>query len=202
MSAHIGDDAALYALGILEPDERRAVEEHLATCEACRRLFAQAEADVTAIAAAQPQHVPRRAPRLSPQQPVWNARALAFAAAIVVALVPSGYLLRENLAMHDAMQQNSAAISRVMSTPHRTTAFAGADAHVMYGKDGSWYVVIVRGATAPLHVMWPHDGTSTMIGTAMPYGNVAVLYLPQSHPMQQLMLMQDGHIVGQAQLVF
>jgi len=72
----------------------------------------------------------------------------------------------------------------------------------MYAPDGSWYCIIIRGASAPLHVMWPHDGTQTMLGTAMPHGDIALLYLPKSHRMDQLSLMQDGHVVGQAQLVF
>jgi len=196
MTDHLGELAALYALGILDPDERQSAEAHLAHCDACRRLLAQAEADVTAMVAAQPQLKP-------PAPPVrWNLRALAVAAAIVVALLPSGYLLEENLAMHRTMLADSAAIDRVMSTPHRTAAFSGTDAHVMYGKDGSWYVIVVRGVAAPLHVMWPHDGTSTMLGTAVPHGDVALLYLPQSHRMQQLALEVNGHVVGQAQLVF
>jgi hypothetical protein len=177
-------------------------------CDACVRLLSQAEADVTAIAAAQPQLTPPQrtlvfeapAPRRTAR---WNVPNFALAAAaFIVALLPSGFLLQQNLAMHDAMMENSAAISRVMSSPHRTMAFAGTDAHVMYGKDGSWYVVVIRGATAPLRVMWPHDGTQTMLGTAVPHGELAMLYLPRSHPMQQITLESDGHVVGHADLAF
>jgi len=210
MSAHIGEDAALYALGLLEEHEMRAIDAHLAHCDACARLLAQAEADVTAIAAAQPQLAAPRwnvsaqeqfAPRAT--RAWWNTPALSLAAAaFVIALLPSGFLLQENLTMHAAMMENSAAIARVMSTPHRTVAFAGADAHVMYGKDGSWYVVVIRGATAPLRVMWPHDGKQTMLGTAVPRGDVAMLYLPQSHRMQQLTLESDGRVVGRVDLAF
>lgn len=209
MIDHIGENAALYALGLLEIDEQHAIDAHLAHCDACRRLLAQAEADVAAMAAAQPQLEPpatMRAPlRVVPPRSAWDgmrARVLAFAAVVVIALLPSGYLLHENLTMRDAMMENSAAIARVMSTPHRTVAFAGTDAHVMYGMDGSWYVIVVRDAEAPLHVLWPHDGTSTMLGTAMPHGQIALLYLPQSHRMQQLTLEQNGRVVGQAQLAF
>jgi hypothetical protein len=72
----------------------------------------------------------------------------------------------------------------------------------MYGRDGSWYFIVIRGASAPLHVMWPHDGKQTMLGTAVPHGDVALLYLPNSHRMDRLSLMQNGVVVGQAQLVF
>jgi len=206
MTEHIGENAALYALGLLDAGDARDVEGHLLRCDACRRLLAQAEADVTALSAAQPQLDPptkfRSAPSSAPARAWWNSRTLAYAAVLAVALLPSGFLLRQNVAMHEEMLANSAAISRVMSTPHRTVAFAGADAHVMYGKDGSWYVVVIRGAVAPLHVLWPHDGTTTMLGTAVPRGDVAMLYLPQSHRMEQLALESGGRVVGHAQLAF
>lgn len=205
MTDHLGELAALYALGILEPDEARVAEEHLLGCDACRRLVAQAQADVTAMAAAQTQFEPPK------RQPVPLARTrtfapnrmwLAAAAAFAIAILPAGYLFEENLAMHQAMQVEAQAMARVATSPHRSVAFNGADAHVMYGPDGSWYVIVIRGATAPLHVMWPHDGTKTMLGTAVPHGDVALLYLPKSHRMEQLTLMMDNREVGQAQLVF
>ncbi len=205
MTDHLGELAALYALGILERAEQRNADEHLTHCEACRRLLAQAEADVAAMAAAQPQLEPPaalRAPqtqtRRLPQTGVW----LAVAAAVVIAVLPSGYLLEQNLAMHQTELADAQVMSRLASGPHRTAAFAGTDAQVMYAPDGSWYCIIIRGATAPLHVMWPHDGTQTMLGTAMPHGDIALLYLPKSHRMDQLSLMKDGQVVGQALLVF
>jgi anti-sigma factor RsiW len=205
MTDHLGELAALYALGILEPDEQRAAEVHLNHCDACRRLLAQAEADVAAMAASQPQLDPPatlRAPQRALRVPQRNSMWLAVAAAATIAVLPSGYLLQQNLAMHQSELMEAQAMARLMTGPHRTVAFAGTDARVMYAPDGSWYCIIIRGASAPLHVMWPHDGTQTMLGTAMPHGDIALLYLPKSHRMDQLSLMQDGHVVGQAQLVF
>jgi anti-sigma factor RsiW len=205
MTDHLGEVAALYALGILEPHEERAAQEHLLGCDACRRLVAQAEADVTAMAAAQTQfEPPRTAPVRVAQPPAFGLRRmlLAAAAAFAIAILPAGYLFEQNLTMHQAMQADAQAMARVAMSPHRTVAFSGADAHVMYGPDGSWYVIVIRGASAPLHVMWPHDGTKTMLGTAVPRGDIALLYLPKSHRMDQLTLMLDNREVGQAQLVF
>ena len=216
MSAHIGEDAALYALGALDPHEAAAVERHVADCIACARLLAQAEDDVTAMVAAQPlveppagladrilatpdaatsaTHRQRRVPRVA-----WLT---ALAAAIVIALLPSAYVYRENITMHHTMVADADAMARIATSPHRSAAFAGRDAHVMYAPDGSWYVVVIRGAKAPVHVVWPHDGERTMLGTAVPHGDVALLYLPKSHRMDQLALMSGGQVVAQAQLVF
>lgn len=206
MTGHIGELAALYALGLLDPPEARATEAHLVGCDACRRLLAQAQADVTAMAASQPQlepPTPGRAPLArSPARRSLDRTWLAIAAAFVIALLPAGYLFEQNLAMHQTMVVQAQAMIRIAASPHRTVAFSGADAHVMYGPDGSWYCIVIHGASAPLHVMWAHDGTRTMLGTAIPHGDVALLYLPKSHRMNQLSLMQNGVVVGQAQLVF
>ncbi len=209
MSDHIGELAALYALGALEPGERLDVEEHASRCDACRRLLAQAQADVTAMEALQPEYEPPAAlrerldrslaqPRRRPISGLW----LALAAAVVIAILPTGYLLQQNASMHRTITAEADAMARIASSPHRVASFSGMDAHVMYGDDGSWYFVVVRGARAGLQVFWPHDGTQTMLGTAQPNGDVALLYLPKSHRMDRLTLVRDGRIVGQARLVF
>jgi anti-sigma factor RsiW len=204
MTDHLGELAALYALGMLEPAEQRTADEHLAYCDACRRLLAQAESDVTAVAAAQEQFEPplrHFAPKAAAPARRY-APWLAVAAAVLIAVLPAGYLLQANLSMHRDMLADAQAMARVATSPHRTATFSGADARVMYAPDGSWYCIVIRGASAPLHVLWAHDGTMTMLGTAMPHGDVALLYLPTSHRMDQLMLMQGDREVGQALLVF
>jgi hypothetical protein len=198
MSAHLGESAALYALGILEENERFEAEKHLAGCDACRRLLAQAEDDVAAMAATQEQYEPPRR---------WTRRVssawLAAAAAIIIVIAaPAQYFWHQNATMHATMADEAQAMARIASTPHRTASFSGMDAKVMYGMDGTWYCVVIRGARAGLRVVWPHDGTQTALGTAEAQGNVAFLYLPKSHRMDRLALMRDGRVVGQAQLVF
>ena len=207
MSEHIGDLAALYALGALDESERASVDAHAAHCALCASRLAQAYDDVAAIAMAQPQHAPpartHRAPRIR-IAPSW----LAVAAAIVLALLPSVYLMNQNAAMHRAMVADADAIARIGTSPHANVAFTtmghadAMDAHVMYGRDGSWYCVIVRGATHPLQVVWPHDGQQTALGTAWPHGDVALLYLPTSHRMDRLVLMDAERPVANARLAF
>jgi hypothetical protein len=70
----------------------------------------------------------------------------------------------------------------------------------MYALDGSWYVVVVRNPSKSLSVAWMHDGVHTMLGNAVPNGNVAMLYLPKSHRMDRLALMDGDRIVAEAAL--
>ncbi len=200
MTGHIGPDAALYALGLLDERGRADIDGHVAECRACALLLAEAYDDVAAMAAAQPQLDVPGEPRRSAS---WRQGAMAaLAAAILLALLPSAYFYEQDRAMHQAMLTDAAAIAQIASAPHRVAQFSGIRADVMYGTDGSWYCVVVRGAKKPMDVAWMHDGRQTMLGTAVPHGDVAVLYLPRTHRMQQLALLTDDRMVGQARLVF
>lgn len=198
MSAHIGDDAALYALGMLDEHETALVDQHVATCEACTILLAQAHDDVAAVASAQTQHdIPvKRVSNATRWQPL-----LAVAAAFVIGILPSGYFMERMNGMHQQMMTNADMMSH-LAHEHRSVAFAGSDASVMYGNDGSWFVVVVRDAKQAVSVAWMHDGEKTMLGTPQQMGDVAVLYLPKSHRMDQLALMSGGRVVGQARLAY
>ena len=71
---------------------------------------------------------------------------------------------------------------------------------VMYAPSGAWYVIVVRNASKTLHVAWLHDGKQTMLGDAVAHEGTAMLYLPKSHRMEQLALMDGPQVVAQAAL--
>lgn len=206
MIAHIGDDAALYALGALDEAERDAIDAHVAQCEPCARLLGQAEADVVRAVEREPQYaVPATVGRLRPRRlrPAWSVALAAIAAAIVFGILPSLYFWQQDQATRIAMRAQTAAMHRLASAPFRSVAFRGsARARVMYGPDGSWYVIVVRDASKALQVAWMHDGTRTMLGSVVPHGDVAMLYLPRSHRMRQLALMDGGAVVAEAKLAY
>ena len=108
--------------------------------------------------------------------------------------------------MHSAVLAQNAVMDRLAGAAHRTAAFASPqgrpDAKVMYAPDGSWYVILIRNASKTLQVAWMHDGEQTMLGSAVPPGDLAMLYLPKSHRMNQLALMDGTRIVAQAQLTY
>jgi len=215
MSEHLAENATLYALGSLSAWELAAADEHLRACDACRRLLALAQADVSAIEAALPQIEPpaglgrRLARSLNDTADALRARRLvpattwlSVAAAFAIAIAPAGYLAYQNASMHATMAADAQALARIASSPHRVANFTGLDAEVMYGVDGSWYCIIIRQAQRSAQVFWPHDGTQTMLGTALPRGDIALLYLAKSHRMNSLSIVQGGKTVAQARLNF
>jgi Putative zinc-finger len=212
MTAHISDEAALYALGALSDEERAGIDAHVQTCSSCAALLGAAEQDVAFVASMEPQleapgllggRIARTLDRKSTSQ--WQPLA-ALAAAFVIGLLPSAYFWQQNQALHAAMSAQTAAIQRVASAPHRMAHFRGMNdrgsASVMYAPDGSWYVVLVRDVSKSLEVAWMHDGEKTMLGTAELHDRVAMLYLPQSHRMDRLALIDGPRTVAVADLSY
>lgn len=210
MIGHLSDEAALYALGALSDEERAAIEAHTRACSSCAALLGAAEHDVALAVSLEPQHDPPtllagRIARTIDRSRMWPP-FVALAAAFVVGLLPSAYFWQQNQTLHATMIAQTAAMQRVAGAPHRMARFrgmnAGGSASVMYAPDGSWYVVLVRDVTKSLAVAWTHDGEQTMLGTAVPHDGVAVLYLPQSHRMDQLALMDGPRTVAVADLSY
>ncbi|HEY4434043.1 MAG TPA: zf-HC2 domain-containing protein [Candidatus Cybelea sp.] len=223
MSGHVDDRAALYALGALEEGEAASVRTHIAECVACAQAVGAAEADVAFAASLEPRleapvelgpRIERllsggelraidRRRQLSSSASPW----LAAAAAFVIGVLPSSYFFAENRRMHNAMTVQSAAMDRLASSTHRVAAFRpmpkmpeGSSASVAYAASGDWYVIVVKDVSRTLSVAWMHDGEQTMLGQAVPHGDVAMLYLPKSHRMDQLALMDGAQVVAQASL--
>jgi hypothetical protein len=208
---HLGDTADLYAIGALDDAETEAVDRHVASCNQCAHELAAAEDRVATLAVADARHTPppqlaRRIAAITAVRQPSRLRAFipAMAAALAIGLLPSVYFWQQNQTMHAAMLTNAEAMNRVVSTPHRSVDFSkmsdGSAARVMYAQDGSWYVVLVSNASKALSVAWMHDGRRTMLGTATPHGPVAMLYLPKSHRMDQLALLDGEQVVAEAQL--
>jgi hypothetical protein len=224
MNGHVDDRAALYALGSLDEREAEAVRAHVAGCLSCAQAIGAAEAEVDAAAEHEPQFAApaalrSRIDRMLSERPTASRRAsgvvtrpayapwLALAAAFIIGVLPSAYFLEENRRMHDAMGVQSAAMDRLATSTHRVAAFRpmpamseGSSASVAYGSSGQWYVVVVKDVSRSMGVAWMHDGQQTMLGQAVPHGNVAMLFLPKSHRMDRLALVDDGQVVAQASL--
>src|SRR5665213_3669815 len=96
---HIDQEAELYALGMLEDEERARVDEHLLTCEPCTVLVGGAEAAVAALVDATQQRQPERR---TAWWPVGIAAAFAIAAA---------GLLGQNVILHGALANDGTVLA-------------------------------------------------------------------------------------------
>ncbi len=178
---HIADRAELYALGALDPGENATIETHLRQCSSCARIVGSAEHDVALIASRETRRnappelagrieralVNQSEPLLRTGRHAWRLSA-ALAAALLIGLLPSAYFWSEYRTLHGAMLAQNSAMERLASAAHRTSIFQAARgtsrAEVIYGTDGSWYLVVVRDPSRTLSVAWMHDGKRTMLG--------------------------------------
>lgn len=219
---HVEELAPLYALGLLDAHEMERLEEHLRVCSRCAELVGRAEGDAAALAAAEPQRpapleLELRMERTlrrddaeitapAKHRPSVRLLAAALAAAFVLGIIPALYFWEADRSLQNALVADSAAMNRLAEAPHRIATFLSPQgngmAKVMYGSDGSWYLVMVPEATKPVRVAWMHDGQQTMLGDAMPHGKMAMLYLPRSHRMDRLALMDGETVVAEAQLSY
>ena len=167
---HIAEDAELYALGMLEEEQRAAVDAHVAACDACLRRLGEAEETVLAlerrnVAMAIPFGSRFRLPSGDRGISAWWLPAVAAAALIV------GLLLPHKPFNHDP------ALLAMINSHFNHAQFSGANgppAKVLYARDRSWYYVIVTGdhrygvygitagGASPLGVTTPNDGTSQL----------------------------------------
>lgn len=205
----IADLAELYALGTLDESERAAVDEHLRGCATCTQRLGEAEGDVALIASMEPRRTAPRELQARVDRALQNRRqpwmpAMAIAAAMAIAFLPSLYLWSRTDALHRAMLAQTAAAQRLAGAPHRMARFRTMPgmppAEVAYAPDGSWYLVLVHGTSKRLSVAWMHDGTKTMLGDVMPSEHLASLYLPKSHRMDRIALMDGDRIVADVTL--
>jgi anti-sigma-K factor RskA len=90
VTEHVTDDLGLYAAGLLEVAERRAVERHLAGCADCRAALRAEERTAWALAeaAARPAPAAVRERILAAHRPrMWTLPRVALAAAIALVLL-------------------------------------------------------------------------------------------------------------------
>jgi anti-sigma factor RsiW len=149
MTQHPTEDLGLYALGLLEPDERRTIERHITTCDICRAELAAHESTVASLApeAAVPAPTDLRRRIVTRYDNAWTGRrsvfAYASAAVLAVALVVTGMSLSQERAMRDDYGRALAAVAngaRVVSL--QTKGDAATRGALVISRDGAAYLVL------------------------------------------------------------
>jgi Putative zinc-finger len=227
MTAHIGDDAESYALGLLEPETRSAIDAHVATCHACLRQLGEAEETAAMLAGALPRATPSaeltarftgmgQTPRADPPtvvslrrrlpsaRPGWLS-GLAVAAAFVVALGTSWYqngIMRGQLRADDlafATIANSHFLHASLST---TAAGDSLIAKVLYARDGSWLYVIVDRGEGPFDVSATIDGRPWAAGHTVQNGDTSTLFIRPTGRPASLQVKRDGMLLARVALTY
>ena len=224
MNEHVGDSAALYALGALEPGERERIDAHVATCDRCLLELGRAEQAVAAIddamlpqieppaelgrriaasaAAARPRRIgatPLRAPR-------WF---LAAAAALVLGVgLGGGALVRQSADVRAALQRDDLALATIATSHFKHESFAaraaGAPAaKVLYAPDGAWFYVIVDSGSCACRVVAHSAAGERDLGAPEARGATAVLLVRDfPRPASLDLIRNNGEPIARAALQY
>jgi anti-sigma factor RsiW len=216
MNEHVGDDAELYPLGILDDDAAREVERHIATCTLCAERLAEAQLVAASLASALPAVAPspalerrvREAARPRPllagpatNRNVWGLAlaavfALAFLALGWKAVALRGELAADDLALVTVVHSH---FNHVSMTPQSTHPVV---AKVLYARDGSWLYVIADKPGGTLHAI-ARAATGTFdLGVTAGSGQTATLLVRPSARVQSLVLQREGTTVASATLIY
>jgi len=187
---HIDQEAELYALGLLDEDERARIDVHVATCIACAQRLGQAEAALTALVDATTRLSAARPPARWP---------LAVAAAFALA---SAALLEQNLGLHGALNADGALLAALVDSHFDHAQFASVHgpiaAKAIYERHGAWYEIVADGAPSWRVVFVRPDGTRE--AATAPFarrGAASIMYVAHAAPVRSIELEDAaGHVIA------
>jgi hypothetical protein len=194
---HIDQEAELYALGMLDDEERTRIDEHLLTCEPCTVLVGNAEAAVAAL-------IDSTQERRPAQRRAWWPIAVAAA----FALTTLG-LLGQNVILHGAVSSDGTLLATMIDSHFDHAQFQAAGgreiaAKAIYERHGKWYEILADGTPAWHVVFVRPDGTRDAATAGFAHrGAASIVYLAPSTPVRSIELEDtSGHVVGSVRPVF
>lgn len=213
MIEHLGEDAELYPLGILDEDAARNVELHIARCSACAQRVEQAQAVAASLAAALPLAAPspaleRRLRESARAQPRTRSRTqlfpFAIAAAFALALLGLGWqalVLRERIRSDDValVTMVHSHFNHVSMSPQSANPVA---AKILYARDGSWIYIIADKPGGSLDAAARTATGSTDLGRLTSNGETATLLVHPRERIVSITLRRAGANVASAKLTY
>jgi hypothetical protein len=183
---HLEDEAELYALGMLDADERARVEEHLATCDVCAWRVARAEAVIAGLAV-----LPPSPPALAKAR---RSNGIYGAAIAVAAALFAGFAFGRTSApqFYDDAVRTSLVHSHFRHVALRAKTLPGLDAKVLYGSDGAWVWVVIAQTDCRCTVVGYRGTTAVALGDPSPQGITAELYVPNAQRLTRIVLAARG----------
>jgi len=223
MGQHLGEFAELYALGMLEPEERARVEAHVADCAACARELGAAESTVTALVdefveqVEPPSRLGERiaasaraqAPSRLPRRWAWpTSSLLAVAASLVVAIGAGSTALVEHASDVRQAARDSAVLATLAQAHFLHTSLTARDpaapvSKVIYARNGAWMYVVVDSATCRCHVVARFASGEQDLGDPDARGTTSTLFArTPSRPTSVALVDASGHVISDARLAY
>jgi anti-sigma factor RsiW len=210
---HLGEDAELYPLGILDDDAARNVELHIALCSECAQRVAQAQAVATSLAAALPLATPspalerrlRESARLQPSaKPRASLFRFALAAAFALALFGLGW---QTLVLRERLQSDDVALVTMVHSHFNHVSMAPESASpvaakILYARDGSWVYIIADKPGGALHAIARTAAATTDLGALTSTGETATLLVHPREHIVSIVLQRGGSNVASARLTY
>ncbi len=214
MTEHLGEDAELYPLGILDDDAARNVERHVALCSECAERVAQAEVVAASLAAALPLATPspaleRRLRESARPQRSAKLRAnlllpFALAAAFALAFLGLGWqtlVLQQRLKTQDValVTMVHSHFNHVSMSPESANPVA---AKILYARDGSWIYIIADKPSGLLHAIAQTEAGAADLGALGGSGETATLLVHPRDRIRSIALQRAGTDVASARLTY
>jgi hypothetical protein len=211
---HLGEDAELYPLGILDDDAARDIERHIALCSACAQRVEQAQSAAASLAAALPVVSPspalERRLRESARAQLGAAKASAssfrFALAAAIALIFLG-LGWQTFVLHQRLKAEDVALVTMVHSHFNHVSMAPESANpvaakILYARDGSWIYIIADKPGGSLHAIVEIATGTVDLGALTSTGETASLLVHPRKRIRSVVLQRAGTNVAAARLTY
>lgn len=183
MDDHIDEQAELYALGLLEPDDIERIDAHAATCDLCAMKLGKASLAVANIVDA--------SQRQTRRLPIWP---LAVAAAFAVT---SAVVLQQNVALHGALADDGVLLDTMVMSHFSHEQFQAPggkpiDAKAIYERHGEWFEILAAGQPAWNVTLVGRDGSRTQLPPFVKRGAASIVFTRPAHPTASIELRDAG----------
>jgi len=211
MSEHLDTEIELYALGDLGPVDRRAVEAHVATCDACARSLGDAESSLASLSNLLPAvNAPARAlssrqqAAISTIQPSYQ-RPLAVAASFILgALLAGGPLATYQRSGQGGFTGDVRAQIAMTHAHFRhaelTAAPGGPKAKIVYELQRGWLYAIVAGSQPGDRLVAIDGAAQRDLGPLVSHGASASLFVEGPGAVGEIAIVRGETVVAQGAL--
>ena len=210
MNAHLGDEAELYPLGLLDIEQQRSVEAHAAQCALCAERLTQAQLVAASLAAALPGARPfprlqRRitaAARGSHPAPRYTSLAGALAAVFLLAAL---VLAWQTIALRGRVANDNIALVTLVHSHFNHVSMTsagerGVQAKILYARDGSWIYIIADNPRGALEASGKGASGNHGFGALSQANGVATLLVRPHERLRSVTLTRAGGTVASATL--